>query len=89
MNNRTFRLLSLLGTVGIILSIVGGVTAGNASSQSDLDASAKYRHIGAILFLVLYACICGVTLFCLANRAQVLKYRRKVRTTSTRLPGID
>ncbi len=78
MSTRTFRVLQLMSTIAIILAIVGGTNISSAKNQSDLSSAATYRHVGAILFVVLYAIIVAITAFCWLNRSQVLKYRRKL-----------
>ncbi|TBU41118.1 hypothetical protein BD309DRAFT_898715 [Dichomitus squalens] len=81
MGVRTFRILHLLGTAAVILAVIGGVNMSNAKNEHDLNSAATIRHIGAILFVVLYAFIVAVTAFCWLNREQVLKYRRKLLFT--------
>ncbi|KAI1795399.1 hypothetical protein LXA43DRAFT_40422 [Ganoderma leucocontextum] len=78
MSTRTFRLTQLLGMVAIILAIVGGTNISSAKNQSDLNSAATLRHVGAILFAVLYAIVVAITTFCWLNRDQILKYRRKL-----------
>ena len=78
MSTRVFRILHLIGTVAIILAIVGGTSISSAGKQSDLSQAATLRHVGAILFAILYALILGITAFCWLNRYEILKYRRKL-----------
>ncbi|TCD68821.1 hypothetical protein EIP91_009688 [Steccherinum ochraceum] len=54
---RGLRLLGLLGTVALALSIAAGSELGSANTQSDVDQATKLRHVGAILFAVLYGLI--------------------------------
>ncbi|KAI0351243.1 hypothetical protein OH77DRAFT_1498660 [Trametes cingulata] len=75
---RALRIMGILGTVALVLAVVGGVKAGNAKSQADLNSGTNFRHIGVILFAVLYAAIVLVTAFCWTHKAQVLKYRRRL-----------
>ncbi|KAJ3010214.1 hypothetical protein NUW54_g282 [Trametes sanguinea] len=75
---RALRLMGALGTVALILAIVGGIKAGNATTQSDLDSGTNFRKIGAALFGVLYAAVVLTTLFCLQNKGRILHYRRKL-----------
>jgi len=51
---RGVRLAGLVSTVGLILAIVGGVKAGDASTESDITTGTKLRRIGVVLFLVVY-----------------------------------
>ena len=78
MSTRTFRLLHLIGTVAIILAIVGGTNISSAKSQNDLNSAANFRHAGAIIFVVFWALIAGLTAFCWAHSDQILQARRKL-----------
>ncbi len=78
MSTRNFRLLQLLSIVAIVLAIVGGTKISGAKSQSDLNTAATLRHVGAILFAVIYALIAAITAVCWLSREQVLKHRRKL-----------
>ncbi|KAI0334289.1 hypothetical protein GY45DRAFT_1318778 [Cubamyces sp. BRFM 1775] len=75
---RGLRLMGVLGTVALVLAIIGGVNSGNAKSQSDLNTGTKLRKIGSALFGVLYVAVAFVTAFCWQNKANILKYRRKL-----------
>lgn len=72
------RLLGILNTVALILVIVGGTNAGNAKKQTDLDNALLYRHIGSILFLVLYGLIVLVHGYLWTRIDSLLKHRRQV-----------
>ncbi|CDO69939.1 hypothetical protein BN946_scf184836.g13 [Trametes cinnabarina] len=76
--SRGTRLMGILGTVALALAIAGGIKAGEAKTQSDLDSGTKLRKIGSALFGVLYVAIVGVTAFCFQNKHKILKYRRKL-----------
>lgn len=73
-------LLELLGTGALVLVVISGTKSGNAKTQSQLDQATTFRHIGIIVFGVLYFAIVGATTFCWINRQTILKYRRKVYT---------
>ncbi|KAL7278464.1 hypothetical protein ACG7TL_007463 [Trametes sanguinea] len=75
---RGLRLMGVLGTVALILAIVGGIKVGNAKTQSDLNSGTNFRKIGSALFGILYAAVVITTMFCLQNRDRILKYRRKL-----------
>lgn len=72
------RLLTLLNGAGLGLAIYGGVKAGEADNEDDLNTGTKLRRIGAVLFVILYAFIVLVHGFLWANRSKVLIARRKV-----------
>ncbi len=77
---RGLRIVGLIGTIGLALAISGGVSAGDATSQSDLNSALTQRHAGVILFIVMYAGVVGTTLFCWQSRSVILRYRRQVST---------
>ena len=89
MRARTLHLLHLLGSAAVGLAAYGGVKAGEANSQSDLNSGANLRHIGAILFAVLLGRIAGLTLFAWGHRNEVLKVRRRVSHQSQVLSQPD
>ncbi|KAM5533770.1 hypothetical protein V8D89_012545 [Ganoderma adspersum] len=78
MSIRTSGVLHLIGTIAVILSVVGGTDISSAKNESDLSSAATHRRIGAALFVVLYAAVVAITVFCWGKRAQVLTYRRKL-----------
>lgn len=75
MTTRVFRLLGLLATIALALSIYGGTEA-SSSSQSSQKSSNQLRQIGAILFLVLYVLLVGVHVFCWMRSSLLMKNRR-------------
>ncbi|KZT06263.1 uncharacterized protein LAESUDRAFT_653709 [Laetiporus sulphureus 93-53] len=84
---RALRLMSLLGTVALALAIAGGVTAGQATTESSLTQGTNLRHIGDILFVVLFGLICLMLGYCWMNRERILKFRRRLITgTSIAIP---
>ena len=72
------RLLVILSSVALALSIAGGVEAGNATTINDLNNGIQLRHIGVILFLVLYILIIFTHGFFWSQKEAIMKYRRKV-----------
>ncbi|EIW56860.1 uncharacterized protein TRAVEDRAFT_127494 [Trametes versicolor FP-101664 SS1] len=71
-------LLELLGTGALVLVVISGTKSGNAKTQSQLDQATTFRHIGIIVFGVLYFTLVGATAFCWINRQTIPKYRRKL-----------
>lgn len=74
--------LELLGTGALLLIVVGGTKAGNAKTQDELNQAATFRHIGIIVFALLYLAVAGLVAYLWAHRQDILKYRRKVRPPS-------
>jgi hypothetical protein len=70
-----FRLLGLLGVVALALSTYGGSIAADASDQSK---SNTFRHIGSILFAVLYGLLAAVHAICWLHANTLMKHRRTV-----------
>ncbi|KAH9944722.1 hypothetical protein B0H21DRAFT_694637 [Amylocystis lapponica] len=73
--NPGLRLMGLCGMVAVILSIVGGVKTGDASSESDINLGLKLRRVGACLYIVLFAfnVLFGFTLYSEQERLSVWK----------------
>jgi uncharacterized membrane protein YbhN (UPF0104 family) len=74
---RGYRLLQILGTIALILSIVGGTDA-TSTNPGDLNKSNTYRHVGSILFIVLYALLIAVHIACWCRASRLLRHRRTV-----------
>ncbi|EMD41591.1 hypothetical protein CERSUDRAFT_110168 [Gelatoporia subvermispora B] len=70
------KLLGALGSVALILTIIGGVKQGDAKTASAISSGAKFKHIGVILFGVLYGLIFLAHVFCWSNSGRLMKYRR-------------
>ncbi|THH23225.1 hypothetical protein EUX98_g7955 [Antrodiella citrinella] len=62
--------------VSVALSTFGGVKAGTAKNQDDLNSGENLRHIGGILYLVLYACLVLIHVWFWTQKRRILKYRR-------------
>jgi len=52
------------------------VNAGTAKTESALNSGDNIRHIGAILFAVLFGLVFLVHVFCWSNRSRILRHRR-------------
>ncbi|OCH92728.1 hypothetical protein OBBRIDRAFT_750980 [Obba rivulosa] len=78
--DKGLKLLGALGTVALVLTIIGGVKAGDAKSASDISSGLKFRHIGVVLFGVLYALLFLAHGFCWANSGRLMKHRRMLLT---------
>jgi len=74
---RGYRLLGLVGVVALILSIVGGINA-TSTKPSELSQSNTYRHVGSILFVLLYALLIVVHVACWFFASRLTKHRRTV-----------
>ena len=75
---RALRLLGVVGTVALILAIVGGTSMSDAKSQSDLNSATTERHVSAIMFAGLYAGVVFMVGYCWMNQHLIPKYRRQV-----------
>jgi len=70
-----FRLLGLLGIVALALSIYGGIIVDVPSDQSK---SNTFRHIGSVLFAVLYGLLAAAHAVCWLHATTLMKHRRTV-----------
>ncbi|KAG6371595.1 hypothetical protein JVT61DRAFT_9305 [Boletus reticuloceps] len=76
---RIFRILHLVGTLALILIIVG-ISSTSASSQSSANTE---RRVGVLLFAGLYIVLVAVTVAQWANRSQLMKYRKQLLVAVT------
>lgn len=75
---RFFRLLYLLGTAAFVVSIYGGANA-VSNDPSTLKTSTTLRHVGSILFAVLYILLVFVHAMCWTDASALNRHRRMVR----------
>jgi len=68
---RLFRILHLVGTVALILTIVGISTTSSSSSNTE-------RRVGVILFAVLYVILVAFAGLQWVNRNHLMKYRQQL-----------
>lgn len=78
MMTRGFRLLYLLGTAAFVISIYGGTQA-VSDNPGTLKTSTTLRHVGSILFAVLYILLVVVHIMCWMVVSRLARYRRLVR----------
>jgi hypothetical protein len=76
-STRVFRVLHLIGVVGLALSIYGGSNAGSTDPDK-LKNSNTFRHIGIILFAVLYVLIALLHVQYWFHLESLMKSRRTV-----------
>lgn len=77
--HRAFRILGLLSSVALALSIAGGVKIGQNTASDDVSAinsGNNLRHIGVILFAVQFGLTVLATFFVWGHIQQVMKHRR-------------
>lgn len=74
---RVWKLLGLVGTIGLIMSIVGGT--GTSSDPSKQHTANTERRVGVILFLVLYLLLVGIHVMAWMKSSSLMKHRRTVR----------
>jgi hypothetical protein len=72
---RVFRILGLIGMAGLGLAIYGGSTANDTDPQK-LKNSNTFRHIGTILFLILYLLIAFLHVVYWFQFRSLMKHRR-------------
>lgn len=76
--NRGLHVMGILNSIALILTIVGGIDLGNAKDQSDVDSASKKRHIGVILFLVLFILIALIHGLLWSREKELMRHRRTV-----------
>ncbi|KAG1834052.1 hypothetical protein DFJ58DRAFT_691567 [Suillus subalutaceus] len=74
---RIFRLLQLLGTIALILVIVG-ISDETSSSSSSNSSGNTMRRAGVILFAVLYIILVGICIHLWTKARFVLRYRKQL-----------
>lgn len=72
--HKGLRLMGVLGTVGLVLTISGGTQ----ETATDPSKGSSLRHIGVILYGVLYGLIVLVHLYFWSNKSQIMAHRRSV-----------
>ncbi|KAG2070649.1 hypothetical protein BDR04DRAFT_1099652 [Suillus decipiens] len=83
---RPFRLLQILGTVALILTIVGISDEVGSSSSSDSQGN-TYRRVGVILFAALYIILVGICIHLWTQIRFVMRYRKQLlKAISVALP---
>ena len=75
---RVLHVMGILSTVALILTIVGGTDLGNAKNQNDVNSAVSKRHIGVILFLVLFILITLIHGFLWTRENELMRHRRTV-----------
>jgi len=73
---RAFHLLGLLASVSVILTVIGGVNISNAKTQDDVNGGTNFRHIGAIIFLVLFITIAFIHGLLWTLKHKIMTHRR-------------
>ncbi|KIM85114.1 hypothetical protein PILCRDRAFT_817972 [Piloderma croceum F 1598] len=72
---RGFRLLGLIAIVGFILSLVGGIN-GTSTNPSEINQAKTLRHVGSILFALVYGFLVAVHIGCWLCARRLTKARR-------------
>ena len=70
--------MGVIATVALALAIAGGVELGSATKQSDVNQGNTLRHVGAILFVVLYGLIILMHGYFYLEFDNIRKHRRNV-----------
>ena len=77
---RGLAVMTLVSTIGLILTIVGGTNMASATSESSLQSGSDLRHAGIILLVVVGFGCALATFYAWQNKDLILKYRRRVRS---------
>jgi len=86
MATQMWRILGILSTVALALTIYGG-TNSTSTDPSTLKDSNNYRHIGSLLFLALYLLLAGVHLLAWMKSSTLMRNRRTLlKAISCALP---
>lgn len=83
---RVFRLIYLIGFIGLVLSVYGG-SESDTTDPSKLNSSTTLRHVGSILFAVLYVILAGIHVFCWMTSDRLDMHRRRVRHFRSIIPA--
>ncbi|THH27109.1 hypothetical protein EUX98_g7078 [Antrodiella citrinella] len=70
------RLLGLLATIATILTIVGAIDVSDAKDQSDINSAINYRHIGGIMYLLLFLFVVMTYGFFWSNKDSIALTKR-------------
>ncbi|KAI8983410.1 hypothetical protein BD414DRAFT_490821 [Trametes punicea] len=81
--SKGLRIAGLACVIGLVLAVIGGSNIGNASTQQGLNIGNTLRHVGAILFAVVYGATVVLTAYCWTNMSAILKYRKRLLTGIT------
>jgi hypothetical protein len=85
-HQRPFRLLQLLGTIALILTIIG-ISDETSSTSGSSSSGNTMRRAGVILFAVLYIILVGVCLHQWTQIHSVMRYRKQLlKAISVALP---
>jgi hypothetical protein len=76
-HQRPFRLLQLLGTIALVLTIIG-ISDETSSTSGSSSSGNTMRRAGVILFAVLYIILVGVCLHQWTQIHSVMRYRKQV-----------
>ncbi|KAG2754168.1 hypothetical protein P692DRAFT_20902164, partial [Suillus brevipes Sb2] len=74
-HNRQFRLLQILGTVALILTIIG---ISNSSSDSSSSSANTMCRVRVILFAVLYIMLIGICVFLWTQTRFIMRYHKQL-----------
>ncbi|KAI0823127.1 hypothetical protein BC628DRAFT_1301588, partial [Trametes gibbosa] len=72
------RIVSLVALIALILAIVGGTSISSAKTENDLDKANTLRHVGSVLFAIVYAAVVLLTFYCWNHKKLIRTYRRKL-----------
>ncbi|EJF58410.1 hypothetical protein BD309DRAFT_606118 [Dichomitus squalens] len=80
---RGLAVLTLVSTIGLVLTIYGGTKMASASSEDSLNSGSDLRHAGIILFIVVWVGCALVTFYVWRQKDLILRYRRRLLNAIT------
>ncbi|KAI0757361.1 hypothetical protein C8Q80DRAFT_1265298 [Daedaleopsis nitida] len=88
--SRGLKLLGVVGAGALVLGVIGGSDASKAKTPTDLDDANMLRHIGSLLYVVLYVGSALMTFYYWSNANRILRYRRQLlKGVTATLPSIS
>ncbi|PIL30927.1 hypothetical protein GSI_07096 [Ganoderma sinense ZZ0214-1] len=74
---------ALAGISGVVLAIVGGARSSSAHTADEYNLDMQLRHVGLILFVVLFSGCLGITAYCWLYWRLIWIYRRRILISIT------
>ena len=74
--------MSIATHVALALTIAGGVIIGGNRDPSKIKSGVNLRHIGAVIFLIVFIQTVLVTVYLWMNQSGIMKHRQTVSAFS-------
>ncbi|PCH41048.1 hypothetical protein WOLCODRAFT_131675 [Wolfiporia cocos MD-104 SS10] len=78
LTKRALQLLGMLGTIAVVLDIIGSIQKDTATTQSALAGGKSFREASAILFAILYTLVFAMHALCWVSMRHLSHQRRKL-----------